>query len=51
MLTDVQKCETVPISALGCISRSITELNVPLYENWRGEVEPNHIPNIAQFSE
>jgi hypothetical protein len=51
LLIELSKLEKVPIQTLGSISRSISELHLPLYESWRGEIEPHHIPIIAQFSE
>lgn len=51
LLIELSRMEKVHIQALGSISRSISELHLPLYEAWRGETEPHHIPIIAQFSE
>lgn len=51
LLIELSRMEKVHIQALGSISRSISELHLPLYEAWRGEIEPHHIPIIAQFSE
>ena len=51
LLVDVHKNDSVLIQSLAAISRTVTELHVPLFEDWRGEAEPHRIPTIAQFSE
>ncbi len=51
MLIELSKNERVTTHSLGTISRCIPELHIPLYQSWRGEVEPHHIPIISQFSE
>lgn len=45
------KCDTIPIHILGALSRTICEIQLPLFENWRGELEPAAIPTLTQFSE
>jgi hypothetical protein len=39
------------VNILGALSRTICEIQMPLFENWRGELEPNSLPTLSQFSE
>lgn len=30
------KCDRIPVHILGALSRTVCEIQLPLYENWRG---------------
>ena len=51
MIEMTTNCASIPIHILGALSRTVCEIQLPLFENWRGELEPNSIPSLTQFSE
>jgi len=30
------KCDRIPVNILSALSRTVSEIQIPLYENWRG---------------
>lgn len=50
-MIEFSKADKIQTQSLGVLSRSLAELHIPLYENWRGELEIHNIPLISQFSE
>ncbi len=50
-MLDLSRTEKITPQTLGSITRNILELHIPIYEDWKGEFEPQDIPIIAQFSE
>ena len=51
LVVEASKKDKVSVHILGSLTRIVTELHMPLFENWRGELEPQNIPTIAQVSE
>ena len=46
-----QNGDKISMTTLGAWTRRFTEIHIPLYENFKGELENSQIPCIEQFSE